>query len=170
MHDPARIHPLGASARARVYGRARARARGDRRRLCLPAVARGLACVLLLVATAAGCASSGEPSGGPSRADDTEFADSATSSLLYVNNRNWLDMKVYGIRAADRIYLMSVTSMRTDSVALPSSLLGGAGFHIIADPVGSVEPYRTTRVYMRPGQTVWLRIENVLGQSSVWVH
>lgn len=79
-------------------------------------------------------------------------------------------MKVYGIRAADRIYLMSVTSMRTDSVALPTSLLGGSGFQIIADPVGAIQLYRTTRIYMRPGQTVSLRIENVLEQSSVWVH
>jgi len=87
-----------------------------------------------------------------------------------VSNRNWLDMNVYGIRNSERFSLMSLTSMRSDSVSLPTSLLGGSGFQLEVDPVGAVRPYKTSRIYMRPGQSVWLRIENVLAQSSVWVH
>ena len=78
-------------------------------------------------------------------------------------------MRVYALRGAERISLLSVTSMRTDSVALPRTLLTGGGFRLLADPVGD-RPYRSGTIYMRPGQTVWWRLENALSQSSLWVH
>ena len=127
-------------------------------------------CLLLLVAAAAGCASPGERSGGPPRPDEADAFANAPQSMLHVSNRNWLDMNVYGIRNAERIALMSLTSMRSDSVPLPASLLGSSGLLLEVDPVGAIRPYKTSRIYMQPGQTVWLRIENVLAQSSVWVH
>ena len=139
MHDPARLHPVGA-------------------------------CLLLLLAAAAGCASPGERSGAPPPAGEADAFGNAPQSMLHVTNRNWLDMTVYGIRNAERFTLMSLTSMRSDSVPLPGSLLGGSGFLLEADPVGAIRPYKTSRIYMRPGQSVWLRIENALEQSSVWVH
>ena len=128
------------------------------------------ACLLLLVAAAAGCASPGERSGGPPRPGEADAFANAPQSMLHVSNRNWLDMNVYGIRNAERIALMSLTSMRSDSVPLPASLLGSSGLLLEVDPVGAIRPYKTSRIYMQPGQSVWLRIENVLAQSSVWVH
>ncbi len=78
-------------------------------------------------------------------------------------------MRIYALRGADRITLLSITSMRTDSVPLPGSLLTGTGFRLLADPVGA-DPYSSNTIYLRAGQTVWWRLENVLDQSSLWVH
>ena len=122
---------------------------------------RGVAGALFALAVA-GCASSEGRSGDPSGAG-------AGGSVLHVTNRNWLDVRVYAIRRAERISLMSITSMRTDSVALPATLLQGGGFRLQADPVGA-EPYRSDMLYLRAGQTVWWRLENKLDQSSLWVH
>lgn len=117
----------------------------------------------------AGCASSSERSGDPPGVGDEAALASAPVSKLHVNNRNWLDMRIYAIRGADRIALLTITSMRRDSVPLPRSLLMGSGFRLQADPVGD-RPYRSNTIYLRPGQTVWWRLENVLDQSSLWVY
>lgn len=142
MHDPAGRHPVGAA---------------------------GLRLVAALVAAAvAGCASSSERSGDPPGVGDPA-REGAPESKLHVNNRNWLDMRIYAIRGADRMALLTITSMRRDSVPLPRSLLMGSGFRLQADPIGD-RPYRSNIIYLRPGQTVWWRLENVLDQSSLWVY
>ena len=82
---------------------------------------------------------------------------------------DWMDMTIYAIRGAERIKLMFVTSMRTDSTSSPLSLLTGAGFRLMADPVGSVRPYYSNRICLR-GQTVWWTLENQLVQSSLWIY
>ncbi len=123
----------------------------------------------LLAAAVAGCASSPERSGDPPGAGGQAAWEGAPESKLHVNNRNWLDMRIYAIRGSDRIALLSITSMRRDSVPLPRSLLSGTGFRLQADPIGD-RPYRSGMIYLRPGQTVWWRIENVLDQSSLWVY
>ncbi len=118
---------------------------------------------------AAGCASSSERSGEPPGGSGEAAWEGAPESKLHIDNRNWLDMRIYALRGADRMALLSVTSMRRDSVPLPRSLLMGSGFRLQADPVGD-RPYRSSTIYLRPGQTVWWRLENVLGQSSLWIH
>ncbi len=100
---------------------------------------------------------------------DEAAREGAPESKLHVNNRNWLDMRIYAIRGSERITLLSLTSMRSDSIPLPQRLLTGGGFHLLADPVGD-EPYRSNMIYLRPGQTVWWRLENTLEQSSLWVY
>ncbi len=95
--------------------------------------------------------------------------EGAPESKLHVTNRNWLDMRIYAIRGSERITLLSLTSMRSDSIPLPQRLLTGGGFRLLADPVGD-EPYRSNMIYLRPGQTVWWRLENTLEQSSLWVY
>ena len=143
MHDPAGHHPVGAA---------------------------GFRLVAALVAAAvAGCASSSERSGDPPGAGDEAAWEGAPESKLHIDNRNWLDMRIYALRGADRIALLSITSMRRDSVPLPRSLLMGSGFRLQADPVGN-RPYLSNTIYLRPGQTVWWRLENVLEQSSLWIH
>ncbi len=122
-----------------------------------------------LALVAAGCASPGEPSGAPPGELFPTDASATRPSHLHVTNRNWLDMRIYALRGSDRKRLLSLTSMRSDSVALPGNLLGGSGFRLVADPVGD-DPYRTQTLYLRPGQSVWWRIENVLRQSTLWVH
>lgn len=118
---------------------------------------------------AAGCASSQERSGEPSGGESAGVRAAAAESKLHVTNRNWLDMRIYALRGSERITLLTLTSMRADSVPLPRSLLTGTGFRLVADPVGA-DPYRSNTIYLRPGQTVWWRLENVLEQSSLWVY
>ncbi len=125
-----------------------------------------LGALMLLVAVAAtGCASSQERDRGPPGPP----AAQARASKLHVTNRNWLDMRIYALRGSERIALLSITSMRTDSASLPNRLLTGGGFRLLADPVGA-EPYRSNTIYLRPGQALWWRLENTLSQSSIWVH
>ncbi len=143
MHDATGVHPLGRAGKA--------------------------ALAILLAAMAAGCASSQERSGEPSGGERTEVRADAAQSKLHVNNRNWLDMRIYALRGSERITLFTVTSMRTDSVPLPTRLLTAGGFRLLADPVGA-DPYRSNTIYLRPGQTVWWRLENTLNQSSLWVY
>ena len=143
MHDPAGRHPVGAVGLRLVAA--------------------------FLAAAVAGCASSSERSGEPPGVGDEAARQGASESKLHVNNRNWLDMRIYALRGSERITLLSVTSMRTDSVALPVRLLTAGGFRLLADPVGA-DPYRSNTIYLRPGQTVWWRLENTLNQSSLWVY
>ena len=132
--------------------------------------AAGLRLVAALIAAAvAGCASSSERSREPPGVGDEAAWEGAPQSKLHVNNRNWLDMRIYALRGADRMALLTITSMRRDSVPLPRSLLMGSGFRLQADPIGD-RPYRSSVIYVRPGQTVWWRLENVLGQSSLWIY
>jgi hypothetical protein len=81
-----------------------------------------------------------------------------------------MDMTIYAIRGAERTKLIFVTSMRTDSTSIPRSLLTGAGFRLMADPVGSVHPYHSSRIFLRRGQTVSWTLENQLVQSSLWIY
>ena len=122
-----------------------------------------------MLATAA-CASFGSsPSEGPE--DAAGLASTAEEpSRLLVHNRNWADMRIYAVREAERYRLLSVTSMRTDSVALPRSLLAGSGFRLVADPVGSEAPHYSATIYPGRGQTIWWRLENHLKQSSLWIY
>ncbi|MCY3547715.1 MAG: hypothetical protein OXH51_05435 [Gemmatimonadetes bacterium] len=143
MHDPAGRHPVGAAGLRLVAA--------------------------FLAAAVAGCASSSERSGEPPGVGDEAARQGAPESKLHVNNRNWLDMRIYALRGSERITLLSVTSMRTDSVPLPARLLTAGGFRLLADPVGA-DPYRSNTIYLRPGQTVWWRLENTLNQSSLWVY
>lgn len=79
-------------------------------------------------------------------------------------------MRIYAVREAERYRLLSVTSMRTDSVVLPRSLLVGSGFRLVADPVGADEPYYSATIYPGRDQTIMWRLENHLEQSSLWVY
>lgn len=124
---------------------------------------------ILLALAVAGCASTQERSGEPSGEGAGEVRAGAAPGKLHVTNRNWLDMRIYALRGSERITLLTLTSMRADSVPLPRSLLTGTGFRLVADPVGG-DPYRSSTIYLRPGQTVWWRLENVLDQSSLWVY
>ena len=129
---------------------------------------RGVAFVvpaLMLAATLAGCASS-----GPSTEEEAPQVRGGVQSSLHVTNRNWMNMMIYAVRGSERFRLLSVTSMRTDSVSIPRSLLNGAGFRLMADPTGSIQPYYSNRINPRRGQTVWWTLENRLVQSSLWVY
>lgn len=122
--------------------------------------------VFCFVAAFAGCASSGAPD--EERETSRAFLG-ALPSQLHVTNRNWLDMTIYAVRTGERVRLLSVTSMRTDSVSIPASLLRSSGFRLMADPVGA-RPYYSNTVHPRGGQTVWWTLENHLPQSNLWIY
>jgi hypothetical protein len=122
--------------------------------------------VLLFGTAFAGCASSGSPEG--QRKTAPAFIGGLPSQL-HVTNRNWADMSIYAVRSGERVRLMSVTSMRTDSVSIPASLLRSTGFRLMADPVGD-RPYYSHTVHPRGGQTVWWTLENHLPQSNIWIY
>ena len=122
--------------------------------------------VLLFAVAFTGCASSGQST----EEGEAQAWETVQKSSLHVTNRNWMNMTIYAIRGSERIKLLFVSSMRTDSVSIPRSLLTGAGFRLMADPVGSIYPHHSSRIYLRRGQTVWWTLENRLVQSSLWVY
>ena len=122
--------------------------------------------VLLFAVAFTGCASSGQST----EEGEAPAWETVQKSSLHVANRNWMNMMIYAVRGSERFRILFVTSMRTDSVSIPRSLLTGAGFRLMADPVGSVRPYSSSRIFVRRGQTVWWTLENQLVQSSLWIY
>ena len=122
--------------------------------------------VIFFVAVFAGCASSGS---SDKERETSRALIGGLPSQLHVTNRNWADMRIYAVRCGARVRLLSVTSMRTDSVSIPASLLRNSGFRLMADPVGA-RPYYSHTVHPRGGQSVWWTLENYLPQSNLWIY
>lgn len=87
-----------------------------------------------------------------------------------VENNNWADVVVYGVRNGVRTRLGTVTSMGRERFVLPAGLLGGgADLRLLADPIGGATPYLFPPVLVQRGQRIELRLENNLRMSSVAV-
>lgn len=124
---------------------------------------RNLVAVLVVAASAAGCSASEGPRTGPEPAR-AEAAD------VRVTNSNWSDMTVYVERAGHRSRLGSVTSMQSATFQIPRAMMSGTGsLRLVADPLGSAQPYVTPVLQVWPGQTVDFTIQNHLAISSVSV-
>jgi hypothetical protein len=87
-----------------------------------------------------------------------------------VTNHNWLDMRVYVVRAGNRFRLGTVSTMGTQVFQLPRAFSTYAGgLQLVADPIGSREFHMTQPLSIAPGQLVSFKIENHLAISTVSV-
>ncbi len=124
----------------------------------------GLAMAVVLGAASGACSTATE--NGPANA----FAG-ATAATVVVSNDNWHDMRVYATRNGMRVRLGTVTSMSSQKFNLPGGLLGGAGeLHLLADPIGSPNGYRSQPLLVRSGQMIEVNLRNnlALSTASVW--
>ena len=79
-----------------------------------------------------------------------------------VENRNFLDMKVYVIlRNAERIRIGTVTGNSTQTLYIPEGLIIGAGtVQFIADPIGGNQAPISQDITVQPGEVIDLIITN----------
>jgi hypothetical protein len=82
-------------------------------------------------------------------------------TLVRVENRNFLDMKIYILRGAERIRIGTVTGNSTEVLVIPQYLVVNAGLiRFLADPIGGNQTPISQEISVRPGQEVELIITN----------
>jgi len=86
---------------------------------------------------------------------------------LVVENNNYLDMHIYGMRDGFYRSLGVVTGLSKAELTIPETLLTpGSDFQILADPIGGTLSYHTEAIVMGTGKEVDLTIQNDLALSS----
>ncbi len=121
------------------------------------------AALLALAIAVSGCIwRSSEPEPGP-------LPPLAADTRVDVTNNNWLDMVIYASRNGSRIRLGTVTSLETESFAMPPSLEHAGELRLIASPIGRNGSYSSDPVSVWPGQRVAFTIENQIGISTISV-
>jgi len=86
---------------------------------------------------------------------------------LVVENNNFLDMHVYGMRDGYYRSLGMVTGLSKAEFTIPESLtIPGGDFQILADPIGGTLSYQTDAIVLGTSKRVDLTIQNDLALSS----
>ncbi|HEX8431783.1 MAG TPA: hypothetical protein VF625_10860 [Longimicrobium sp.] len=118
----------------------------------------------VLALALAGCAPGAAPA--PSPSDGTP----AAGVTVEVTNANRSDVTVYVMRGAARSRLGMVVSGNTTRFPLRDArieLLGDIRLH--AEVIGSDAQFTTPRIAVRPGDTIFLRLEAMLHTSQATV-
>jgi hypothetical protein len=99
----------------------------------------------------------------------TTKADENTVSIV-VQNRNFLDMRIYVVRNGTPFRVGTVTSFTEQEFDLPRALTGTTDdIQLVARAIGSRTGYVSHPVIFSKGDTVVFQIENAIGLSSAWV-
>jgi hypothetical protein len=86
---------------------------------------------------------------------------------LTLNNHHWLDINVFVQHDGEASRVTTVTASSSQSLILPTWLLGESKVvRIIAEPVGETDSYTTDLLRVDPGQSVELNVESVLSRSN----
>ncbi|MGH7456794.1 MAG: hypothetical protein ACRENG_35925 [bacterium] len=82
-------------------------------------------------------------------------------TTVRVENRNFLDMKIYLLRGEERIRIGTVTGNSTEVFVLREGIVVGAGLlRFLADPIGGNQTPISQEISVRPGQEIELIITN----------
>jgi len=82
-------------------------------------------------------------------------------TAVRVENRNFLDMKIYILRGAERIRIGTVTGNSTQVFTIPEGLIIGSGLvRFLADPIGGTDTPISQEISVRQGEVVELIITN----------
>ncbi len=91
-------------------------------------------------------------------------------TTVRVTNNNWATVVVYLVGSGAPARLGMVTSMRTEVLRVPRSLVSNPGsVRLMVDPVGSRHTYTSPVIQVGPGQQIEFNIENHLAISSIAV-
>jgi len=86
---------------------------------------------------------------------------------IAVQNNNWNTIVVYAVSRGLSLRLGEVTTGNTVNMRAPRGMdLSTSDFRIRIDPVGSRNTYTTPSITLGLGQTVRVRVENQLNQTS----
>lgn len=89
---------------------------------------------------------------------------------LEVENRNWSDIVVYVVHDGTTTRFMSITTARTETVALAPRFIGTDGIvRFIAHRIGGQDDYYSPNISVRTGATIALTLQPELNMSSVGV-
>lgn len=82
-------------------------------------------------------------------------------TAVRVENRNFLDMKIYILRGSERIRIGTVTGNSTQVFTIPEGLIIGSGLvRFLADPIGGTATPISQEISVRQGEVVELIITN----------
>jgi hypothetical protein len=86
---------------------------------------------------------------------------------LVVENNNYLDMHVYGMRDGYYRSLGVVTGLSKAELTIPETLtIPGGDFQLLADPIGGTVSYLSDPIVLGLAKEVDLTIQNALELSS----
>jgi hypothetical protein len=73
-------------------------------------------------------------------------------TTVRVENRNFLDMKIYVLRGSERIRIGTVTGNSTQVLRIPEGVIVGSSLlQFIADPIGGNQTPISQEISVRPG-------------------
>jgi hypothetical protein len=88
--------------------------------------------------------------------------------LLYVDNHNLLDVRVFLLRDGQRSKIGTVPSMTKRTFWVSAAELGGAHeLQLLADPIGSRDAFSTKPIPVQPGAIIEWQVEKDLRFSSI---
>ena len=98
---------------------------------------------------------------------DVAVEEQVEAITLRVVNNNWSDMRIYAVRLGSRIRLGTVTSMTSETFAVPDFLQADVSdFQLLAVPIGGTVSVLSPAVYPSPGDEVVWGIQNHLALSG----
>lgn len=116
--------------------------------------------LLVLAVLVSACAQKRPANAGPEPEDVT----------ISVRNNHWNTVVVYAVSHGLTIRLGDVPTGNTVELKTPRGMDPTiSDFRLLVDPIGGVQTYVTPRIPLSLGQTVYLRVENDLSQSSYTV-
>jgi hypothetical protein len=121
---------------------------------------RGSALGALLLALAVSASAQETPKKASDKSDGSAIK-------LMVENNNYLDMHLYGMRNGYYSSIGVVTGLSKAELIIPETLTTPGGeFQILADPIGGTVSYLTDPIILGTSREVDLTIQNALELSS----
>ena len=116
----------------------------------------GLAGLAILVAA---CSSGRSAPGSP--------APASGRTAVEIDNQNISDMSVYLLDRGARVYLGQAGGLAKTTLTIPSTIVRSTWeVRLLAEPIGGLSAFRTPRLMVPPGQSVYWNIGSTPGTSS----
>ncbi len=114
---------------------------------------------LLLLLSAAGCASNTSNEAGAAPAESADSARGSSGIEVQVDNQNFSDMNIYLLKGGARFLVGRASSFKKSTLTIPASVAPtDLRVRLLADPVGGNRPVRTPLLIVPRGQRVYWSI------------
>lgn len=88
--------------------------------------------------------------------------------ILFVDNHNFLDVRVFLLTDGDRLKIGTVPSLSKRVFRVTEADLGGAlELRLLADPIGSRDSFSTQAIPVQPGAIIEWQVEKDIRFSSI---
>jgi hypothetical protein len=103
------------------------------------------------------------------RPSHEEPVEPLTRATLHVENSNWLDAVIYGVRSGTLHRLGDVRSFQSDTFELPPAVTATGEVRLVVELIGTTSRYVSPTVILADHSVVELYIAGALNLSSVSV-